>query len=76
MSRVEVLVACMQQSDDSLYKKMNLQTNAVLANQCDTYGYNEYIQENGDKVKLVSTLNQWRDRARTASHLVRMSHRW
>ena len=55
MSNVEVLVACMQQSDDSLYKKMNLQTNAVLANQCDFYGYDEYTQENGSTVKLVST---------------------
>ena len=55
MSKVEVLVACMHQSDDSLYREMNLQTDAVLANQCDEYSYREYIQPNGDTVKLVST---------------------
>ncbi|MBP3437549.1 MAG: glycosyltransferase family 2 protein [Clostridia bacterium] len=55
MSKVEVLVACMHQSDDSLYTQMNLHTDAVLANQCDTYGYAEYVQPDGNTVKLVST---------------------
>jgi len=58
MSKVEVLVACMQQTDDSLYQRMNLKTDAVFANQCDVYGYKEYIQENGKKVKLVSTADR------------------
>ena len=58
MSKVEVLVACMQQGDDSLYEKMNLQTDAVLANQCGFYGYSEYIRDNGHKVKLVSTADR------------------
>lgn len=51
---VEVLVACMNQIDDGLYEKMNLQSIAVLANQCDEYSYKVYTRE--DKtVKLVST---------------------
>ena len=44
MSEVEVLVACMNQTDDALYKKMNLHTDAIFANQCDEYSYNEYFE--------------------------------
>ena len=55
MSRVQVLVACMGQSDDSLYRAMNLQSDAVLANQCDIYEYREYIEPDGNCVQLVST---------------------
>ncbi|MBO5007461.1 MAG: glycosyltransferase [Clostridia bacterium] len=58
MSRVEVLVACMNQIDDSLYKKMNLHTDAVLANQFDEYSYREYTEDDGSKVKLVSTADR------------------
>lgn len=58
MSKVEVLVACMHQSDDSLYREMNLQTDAVLANQCDTYAYEEYRQADGNLVRLVSTADR------------------
>lgn len=58
MSRVEVLVACMRRSDDSLYKEMNLQTDAVLANQCDEYSYREYVQDNSCTAKLVSTADR------------------
>lgn len=54
MSRVEVLVTTMYQSDFSKYAQMNLQTDAVLANQTDR---NEYFETviNGCSVKLVST---------------------
>ncbi len=55
MSRIQVLVACMRQSDDSLYKTMNLQTDAVLANQCDIYEYREFTEPDGSTVQLVST---------------------
>lgn len=58
MSKVEVLVACMHQKDDSLYNQMNLQTDAVLANQSDFYGYEEYVQPNGAVAKLVSTTDK------------------
>lgn len=55
MSKVEVLVACMNQKDDTLYKEMNLQSDVVLANQSDEFSYREYIQDDGNVVKLIST---------------------
>jgi len=58
MSNVQVLVACMHQKDDSLYNEMNLQTDAILANQCDEYSYRVYIEDNGSKVQLVSTFDR------------------
>lgn len=52
--RVEVLVATMHQKDFSLYKKMNIQTDAVFANQDDRY---EYCEETIDSnaVKMITT---------------------
>ena len=57
-NKIEVLVACMNQNDDSLYKEMNLHTDAILANQCDEYKYTEYNQNDGHKVKLISTFDR------------------
>lgn len=54
MSRIEVLATTMYQSDFSKYSQMNLQTDAVLANQTDRNGYSETVI-NGCSVKLVST---------------------
>lgn len=54
MSKVQVLVTTMHQKDFSKYVEMNLQTDAVIANQAD----NEFIKEaqiNNSKVKLVTT---------------------
>lgn len=58
MSRVQVLVACMNQKDDSLYKEMNLQTDAILANQSDNYSYKKYYQDNDDCVELITTADR------------------
>lgn len=58
MSRVQVLVACMGQNDDVLYRTMNLQTDAVLANQCECYEYREYEEPDGNRVQLVSTADR------------------
>lgn len=55
MSKVQVLVACMHQQDDFLYREMNLQTDAILANQCDEYSYRIYTESDGNKVELIST---------------------
>ena len=54
MSKLEVLVTTMYQSDFSKFYQMNLQTNAVIANQTDK---NEYVEANinGHRVKMVST---------------------
>lgn len=52
--KLEVLVTTMHQKDISKYYEMNLQTNAVIANQSDS----DFIQEkfiNGSRVKLVTT---------------------
>lgn len=51
---LQVLVTTMHQSDFSKFSQMNLQTDAVIANQTDK---NEYIemQINGNNAKLVST---------------------
>lgn len=54
MSKIEVLVTTMHQSDFSKYSQMNLQTDAVIANQTDKNEYAE-MQINGCNVKLVST---------------------
>ncbi|MBE7058181.1 MAG: glycosyltransferase family 2 protein [Ruminococcaceae bacterium] len=58
MSNVQVLVACMNQKDDSLYREMNIQTDAVLANQCDEYSYRVYTEPDGSKVELISTADR------------------
>lgn len=58
MSNVQVLVACMHQKDDSLYTEMNLQTDVVLANQCDEYSYRVYTEADGSKVELISTADR------------------
>lgn len=54
MSRIEVLIAAMNQTDDSLYGKLRLQTDAVIANQTDSCWYKEY-ERDGNVVKVVST---------------------
>ncbi len=55
MSKVEVLVACMHQNDDSLYEEMNLSTDAIFANQADDFLYSETLKPDGNVVKLITT---------------------
>lgn len=52
--KIEVLVTTMHQKDLSKYNEMNLQTNAIIANQADT---NDNIIENinGKSVKFITT---------------------
>ena len=52
--KLQVLVTTMYQSDLNIYSKMNLQTDAVIANQGDR---NDYLEEviNENIVQLVST---------------------
>lgn len=54
MSRIEVLVTTMHQSDFSKYSQMNLQTDAVLANQTDRNDYSETVI-NACTVRMIST---------------------
>lgn len=52
--KLEVLITTMHQSDFGKYSQMNLQTDAVIANQTDRNEYTE-TEINGCTVKLVST---------------------
>ena len=51
---LEVLVTTMFQNDMSKYKEMNLQTNAIIANQTD---FNKFEEKtiNGKEAKMIST---------------------
>jgi glycosyltransferase involved in cell wall biosynthesis len=51
--KIEVLIAAMHRIDASIYKEMNLQTDAVIINQCDRFERQELIID-GKKVKLYS----------------------
>ena len=52
--KIEVLVTTMHATDVSKYNEMNIQTDAVIANQCDHNAYEEK-EINANVVKLVST---------------------
>lgn len=45
-TKVEVLVATMNQNDFSLVKDMNIRTNAIIANQADCNNYKRQIMDN------------------------------
>ena len=49
---LEVLVATVGQEDCTLAEKMNIQTAAVIANQCDRWGYTESAD---GRVRMIST---------------------
>lgn len=48
-----VLVACMNQKDHSLLKKMNISTNAIIVNQCNENKIEEFKYNNND-IKYIS----------------------
>ena len=51
--RIQVLVASMHQTDHSLLEKMNIQTDVIVANQCDRNQVEEF-EYNGHKAKYLS----------------------
>ncbi len=53
--KLEVLMSCMHQKDDSLVKQSKLTGDAVVINQCDHDGYEEYKTENGTVRMFYST---------------------
>lgn len=61
--KVQVLVATMHQTDRSLPEKMNIQTDAVIINQCDRDGYEEF-EYNGHRIQFVSTRQRGLSRSR------------
>ncbi|MEN8078826.1 glycosyltransferase family A protein [Clostridioides difficile] len=46
MLTVQLLISTMKQTDFSLIEKMNIQTDAIVINQCDRYEYHEIIRDN------------------------------
>ncbi len=58
MPTVEVLVAAMHQTDDSLYETMNLQTDAVIANQCERADWQRAVKPGGKTVTLISSADR------------------
>ena len=51
--KVQVLVAAMHQKDHSLLEKMNLQSDAIIANQCD-HDSIENFEWNGHKIRYLN----------------------
>lgn len=55
-SSIEVLIACMNQKDLSLYTEMNLSTNAIFANQSNEFSYKKiYTKQCDNIVQMIST---------------------
>lgn len=50
---VQVLVAAMRQTDHSLLEKMNIQSDAIVANQCDRNEVEEF-EWNGHKIRYLN----------------------
>ncbi|MCM1048850.1 MAG: glycosyltransferase family 2 protein [Clostridiales bacterium] len=44
--RIQVLVSAVDKEADELYEKMNIDTDAVIVNQCGMYDYKEFEKEN------------------------------
>ena len=51
--RIQVLVASMHQTDHSLLEKMNIQTDAIVGNQCDRNEIEDF-EWNGHKLKYLN----------------------
>lgn len=54
MSKIEVVVATINKNDLSLSSKMKIETDLLIANQCQEYKYEE-ANLNGCKVRMIST---------------------
>lgn len=53
--KFEVLLACMDQIDHRLIEKSKITGNAILINQCEREGYEEYRTENGVAKMFLTT---------------------
>lgn len=51
--RIEALVATMNQTDDSLLRKMNLQSDAFVVNQCDHFAWKE-LEQGSSRIRILS----------------------
>lgn len=66
MQDIEILVATMHQTDYSLIEKMNIQSNAIVVNQCDHYGYHE-IKKNNFVIKWFNVAERGLSRSRNVA---------
>ncbi|MGE7614594.1 glycosyltransferase [Paenibacillus sp. NPDC101420] len=46
--KLEVLISTMHQSDHNLLEKMNIQSDAIVVNQCDENSYEKFLYKNHD----------------------------
>ena len=60
---VELLISCMHQKDFSVAEQMNIQSRALMINQCDTEGMDE-TEINGYPVRMISTAERGLSRSR------------
>ena len=51
--KIQLLVSAVDQDAAALVRQMHIQTDAVVVNQCDRYGYEE-IEDHGHKVQVFS----------------------
>ena len=63
MAKIEILMSVMHQTDLSIAKKANANTDILVINQCDRDGYEEEIY-NGHKIRMISTTERGVSRSR------------
>lgn len=54
MENMQVIVATMNQTNHELIKKMNISTDAIIANQCKYSGIEEFLYK-GREIKYINT---------------------
>lgn len=66
--KVEVLISCMHQKDTSIIRNTNIQSDALVINQCDENRSEEFISINKDgdecKIRMFSTTERGLSRSR------------
>lgn len=67
MGKIQVLIATMHQHDcKNLIKKMNIHSDTIVINQCDTYGYDAF-DFNGNQVEVYSVQDRGLSRSRNTA---------
>ena len=67
MGKIQVLIATMHQHDcKNLIKKMNIHSDTIVINQCDTYGYDAF-DSNGNQVEVYSVQDRGLSRSRNTA---------
>ena len=68
---VELLISCMHQKDFSVAEQMNIQSRALMINQCDTEGMDE-TEINGYPVRMISTAERGLSRSRNMANPLKL----